>query len=134
MTQRQAFLGTAKTTISVTKALAAAADYGANDVLSESASAGTVWTFSSVVSANGGTGTIVKAIALLEEAGESFVHPSARVEGSFLMRSAVMERCEVADSQLTDCIVLPGAQLHGCRFDNAIIAAGATWHAGEQAS
>ncbi|MCH7553548.1 MAG: hypothetical protein IIC82_06100 [Chloroflexi bacterium] len=53
-------------TVSVTKALAAAGDYAANDVLSESASAGTVWTFGSVVRANGGSGTIVKAIALLE--------------------------------------------------------------------
>ena len=50
------------------------------------------------------------------------------------MRSAVMERCEVADSQLTDCIVLPGAQLQNCRFDHEIIAAGAIWNAGEQAS
>lgn len=53
-------------TVSVTKALAAAGDYVANDVLSENASAGTVWTFGSVVRANGGTATIVKAIALLE--------------------------------------------------------------------
>ena len=72
--------------------------------------------------------------ALLEEAGESFVHPSARVEGSSLMRSAVMERCEVVGSQLTDCIVLPGANLSGCQFDHEIIAAGAIWNAGAQAS
>ncbi|MCH7573829.1 MAG: NTP transferase domain-containing protein [Candidatus Marinimicrobia bacterium] len=72
--------------------------------------------------------------ALLEETGESFVHPSATVEGSFLMRSAVMERCEVVDSQLTDCIVLPGAKIRGCRFENAILAAGVTWNANEQAS
>ncbi len=54
------------TTVSVTKALAAAANYAAEDVLSESASAGTAWTFSSVVRRNGDSGTIVKAVALLE--------------------------------------------------------------------
>jgi hypothetical protein len=66
MTNRQAFVGTEKVTVSVTKALAAAGNYGANDVLSESASSGTAWTFSAVVQGNGGSGTIVKAIALLE--------------------------------------------------------------------
>jgi hypothetical protein len=58
--------GTDKVTVSVTKALAAAGNYTANDVMSESASAGTVWTFSAIVSGNGGSGTIVKAIALFE--------------------------------------------------------------------
>lgn len=53
-------------TISVTKALAAAENYAANDVLSESTSAGTVWTFSNAVRSNGYSGTIVKAVALLE--------------------------------------------------------------------
>jgi hypothetical protein len=54
------------TTISVTKALAAAENYGANDVLSEDASSGTVWTFSNAADRNGGAGEVVKAIALLE--------------------------------------------------------------------
>ncbi len=52
--------------VSVTKALAAAGDYAAEDVLSESASAGTVWLFSAVVPSNGDRGKIVKAVALSE--------------------------------------------------------------------
>ncbi len=52
--------------VSVTKALAAAGDYAAEDVMSESASAGTVWNWANVVSHNGGSGAIVKAVALLE--------------------------------------------------------------------
>jgi len=59
-------IGKKLTTVSVTKALAAAGNYGAADVLSESASAGTAWTFSAVVSENGGSGNIVKAVALFE--------------------------------------------------------------------
>ena len=66
MVSRQAIFSTEKVTVSVTKALVAAGDYGANDVMSENASAGTAWTFSGVASGNGGSGTIVKAIALLE--------------------------------------------------------------------
>lgn len=53
-------------TVSVTKALAAAGNYGGDDVMSESASAGTVWTFSNVVDRPGASGTIVKAVALFE--------------------------------------------------------------------
>jgi len=53
-------------TVSVTKALAAASAYVAEDVLSESASAGTVWTFSTIAKVNGGTGYIVKAQAISE--------------------------------------------------------------------
>ena len=53
-------------TVSVTKALAAAGNYAAADVLSESASAGTAWTFSGLGRGNGGSGRIVKAVALLE--------------------------------------------------------------------
>ena len=66
MVSRQALVSTEKVTVSVTKALVAAANYDANDVMSENASSGTAWTFSGVVSGNGGSGTIVKAIALLE--------------------------------------------------------------------
>jgi hypothetical protein len=51
---------------SVTKALAAAGNYAADDVLSESASAGTAWEFTEAVQRPGGTGTIVRAVALLE--------------------------------------------------------------------
>lgn len=53
-------------TVSVTKALAAAANYAAEDVLSESTSAGTVWTFSAISRVNGAYGAIVKAVASLE--------------------------------------------------------------------
>lgn len=52
--------------VSVTKALAAAGDYAAADVLSENATTGTAWNFANVVGHNGGKGTIVKAVALLE--------------------------------------------------------------------
>ena len=55
--------------ISVTKALAAAGNYAANDVLSESATVGTVWTFSGVLPNNGDKGYIVRAHALFETIG-----------------------------------------------------------------
>lgn len=53
------------TDVSVTKALVAAGDYAAEDVLSESASAGTVWTFPRM----GGSGYIVKALVICETTG-----------------------------------------------------------------
>lgn len=54
-------------TVSVTKACASATAYDAEDVVSESASAGTVWTFSDVAArVNAGTGYIVKAHAMCE--------------------------------------------------------------------
>ncbi len=52
--------------VSVTKALAAASAYAAEDVLSEHATTGTVWTFAAVVPANGGKGYIVKAQVISE--------------------------------------------------------------------
>lgn len=52
--------------VSVTKALAAAAAYAVEDVLSESATAGTSWSFANVVPVNGGSGTIVRAIVSCE--------------------------------------------------------------------
>lgn len=66
MVQGKVHVGSDKTTVSVTKALAAAANYAADDVLSENVSAGTAWTFSSAVRGNGESGTIVKAVALFE--------------------------------------------------------------------
>lgn len=65
MTQAIVSLGNPKI-ISTTKALAAAGNYDANDVLSESASAGTAWTFSGAALRNGGFGVITKVVALLE--------------------------------------------------------------------
>lgn len=54
--------------VSVTKALAAADDYAAEDVMSESATTGTVWTFE-VTRITGGGGYITKALALWETTG-----------------------------------------------------------------
>lgn len=59
------FSGVSKT-ISVTKALIAATDYAAEDVLSEHATSGTVWTFAAIFRANNTGGYITKAIASLE--------------------------------------------------------------------
>uniref|UniRef100_A0A6M3L5H3 Uncharacterized protein n=1 Tax=viral metagenome TaxID=1070528 RepID=A0A6M3L5H3_9ZZZZ len=50
----------------VTKALAADTNYAAEDVLSNSTSAGTPWTFSAVTERNGGSGYITKAVASWE--------------------------------------------------------------------
>lgn len=58
--------GKDRVTVSVTKALAAAGNYTAADVLSDDADAGTAWIFAGMVRGNGGTGSIVKAVALLE--------------------------------------------------------------------
>jgi len=55
--------------VSVTKALAAAGDYAANDVMSENAGTGTAWTFSSIVKANGCSGEITKAQVICETTG-----------------------------------------------------------------
>lgn len=53
-------------TISVSKALAAAGDYAAEDVMCEHATTGVAWTFAGVAKVNGGTGYITKAHALWE--------------------------------------------------------------------
>lgn len=58
-------VGTPKT-VSVTKALVADANYAAGDVLSESKTAGTVWTFEEIARTNGGKGYITKAQIILE--------------------------------------------------------------------
>lgn len=54
-------------TVAVTKAVAAAGDYAAEDVLSESASAGTAWIFRGM----GGSGYIVKAQVICETTGQT---------------------------------------------------------------
>ena len=56
-------------TVSVTKALVAAGDYAAEDVLSESATAGTVWTFSAIARSNGMGGYITKLHAICKTTG-----------------------------------------------------------------
>jgi len=53
-------------TVGVTKALASASAYAAEDVLSESADAGTDWDFLAIAKVNGGTGYITKAQAICE--------------------------------------------------------------------
>jgi len=52
--------------VGVTKALASATAYHAEDVISESATTGTDWDFSAIAKVNGGTGYIVKAHAICE--------------------------------------------------------------------
>ena len=56
-------------TVSVTKALAAAENYQADDVLSESVGAGTSWVFSGIVNADGGSGRIIAAQVICETIG-----------------------------------------------------------------
>jgi len=53
-------------TVSVTKALASATAYHAEDVLCENATTGVPYTFAAVAKVNGGTGYIVKAQAISE--------------------------------------------------------------------
>lgn len=55
--------------VSVTKALAAAGDYTAEDVMCENATTGVAWTFAAIARANGCSGCIVKAHALWETTG-----------------------------------------------------------------
>ncbi len=58
-------VGWAKT-VSVTKALAAAGDYAAEDVMCESATTGVAWTFSAIARGYGTKGYITKAHAMWE--------------------------------------------------------------------
>ena len=55
--------------VSITKALAAAGNYTAEDVLSEHITTGTAWTFSGVVKQNGCSGEITKAQVICETTG-----------------------------------------------------------------
>lgn len=55
-----------KKQVSVTKAIAAAGNYAAEDVICENATTGTVWTFPAIARNNGSSGYIVKAHALWE--------------------------------------------------------------------
>ena len=61
----QVGIGSLKTA-AVTKALAAAEAYAAEDVLSESATAGSAWVFTGIARADGGGGYITKAQAICE--------------------------------------------------------------------
>ncbi len=53
-------------TISVTKAVAAAGNYDAEDVISEHATTGTSWLFAAIARANGASGLIIKAQLICE--------------------------------------------------------------------
>jgi len=56
-------------TVRTTKAIAAAGDYAAEDVISESASAGTDWDFPAIFRANNSGGYLVKAQAIWQTTG-----------------------------------------------------------------
>lgn len=58
--------GTARKLVSTTVAIAATTNYAAEDVLSNSASVGTYWTFSDVASEVGGSGTIISAVCICQ--------------------------------------------------------------------
>jgi hypothetical protein len=58
--------GVSRATVWAVLAAAATTDYAANDVISNSAAAGVVITFSNVVAAPGGSGTIESAIVLCQ--------------------------------------------------------------------
>jgi len=58
--------GVSRVSVSTTVAVPATTDYAAEDVLSDSASAGTSWTFSNVVAEEGGSGTIVNALCICQ--------------------------------------------------------------------
>lgn len=64
-------VGLSMVRVSTTKAIVAAGDYAAQDVISNSTSAGTAWTFSDVVKYDGGSGTIVKAIVLCQTTNQA---------------------------------------------------------------
>ncbi len=58
-------------TISVTKAVAAAGNYGAEDVISESASSGTAWNFALIGKGLGFSGYITKAQVIVETTAQA---------------------------------------------------------------
>lgn len=68
--------------VKTTKVLAAASQYHAEDVLSESASAGTIWTFTGITNIAGGNGEIISAKIL---SGTTNVTPRITV---YLFKSA----------------------------------------------
>ena len=55
--------------VSVSKAIAAAENYTADDVISEHVTTGTAWTFADIVPDDGGKGRIIQAQALWETIG-----------------------------------------------------------------
>ena len=59
-------VGTCLREISQVVSIPATTDYAANDVLSDSASAGSAWNFADVVPITGGSGTIEGAICILQ--------------------------------------------------------------------
>ncbi len=96
ITQTGSVAGTQKT-VSVTKACAAAGDYAAEDVLSESAAAGTAWTFAAVARENGASGYVVKAHVICETTA---LTPRLRL---FLFNAA--PTCNLNDNVANDALV-----------------------------
>ncbi len=64
--------------VTAEKTIAAAGDYAANDVVSESAAAGTCWTFSGMARANGMGGTIRRAKIMFSKAAGMGLSLAAR--------------------------------------------------------
>jgi hypothetical protein len=64
--------------ISQNKTIVAAGVYAANDVISESAGAGTCWTFSAMGKANGANGTIRRAKLIFSKTGATITAMAAR--------------------------------------------------------
>ena len=57
-------------TVSVTKAVAAAGNYSAEDVICENATTGTPWTFTDIARTNGASGYITRAQVICETTGQ----------------------------------------------------------------
>ena len=84
-------------TVSVTKALAAAGNYDAGDVMSESASAGTAWTFSAIAREDNGSGHIIKAIA--------FCQTTALTPSLTLFLFHTLPTCELNDNAANTAVL-----------------------------
>jgi len=84
--------------ISVTKSVAAAENYAAEDIISESATDGTVWTFTDAARTQGSGGYITKAQVFCETTGQV-----QRLSLYLFTSDAVT--CEVDDNKAFDGVV-----------------------------
>lgn len=80
--------------VAVEKQLAAAGNYGANDVLSESASAGTSWVFTDSAHIAGGAAKIIRALLSTEVATQTF--------GARLYLYTIAPTCNLNDNVAND--------------------------------
>ena len=62
---------------------------------------------------------------LLQQQGESFIHPEATTSNSTIRNTSVMESCTVNNSIIDNSIILPGAKLDKCNIRAEIVRAGA---------